>query len=62
MKNPGFSLASQLKGVEKALQNPRTPPQLLPSLRRRARELSVEVDRKQAKGRSGFLALLRRKG
>jgi hypothetical protein len=62
MKNPRFSLASQLKGVEKALQNPRTPQQLLPSLRRRAKELGVELGQSQAQRRSGLFAILRKKG
>lgn len=62
MKNPGFSLESQFKGVEKALQNPKTPPQLIPSLRRRAKELSIELARKQPKGRPGLFAFLRKRG
>ncbi len=62
MRNSGFSLESQFKGVEKALQNPKTPPQLIPSLRRRARELSIEMGRKQTKRRPGLFAVLRRKG
>src|SRR5205809_4406096 len=40
MKNPRLNLESQFKGVEKALQNPKTPRQLVPSLQRRAKELS----------------------
>jgi|GEM_PF-7027982 len=62
MKNSGFSLESQFKGVEKTLQNPKTPPQLMPSLRRRARELGIELARKQTKRRPGLFAFLRRKG
>jgi hypothetical protein len=62
MKNPGFSLESQFKGVEKALKSPKTPPHLIPSLRRRAKELSIELARKQTKRRPGLFAFLRRKG
>jgi hypothetical protein len=62
MKNPGFSLESRFRGVEKALANPKTPPRLLPSLRRRAKELSIELARKQTKRGPGLFAFLRRKG
>ncbi len=62
MKNPGFSLESQFKGVEKALESPKTPPQLIPSLRCRAKELGIELARKQTKPRPGLVAFLRRKG
>jgi hypothetical protein len=62
MKNSGFSLESQFKGVEKALKNPKTPPQLIPSLRRRVKELSIELAQKQTKHRPGLFAFLRRKG
>lgn len=62
MKNPGFSLESQFKGVEKALENPKTPPQLIPSLRRRAKELSIELGRQQTKHRPGLFAFLQKKG
>jgi hypothetical protein len=62
MKKPGLSLESQFRGIEKALQNPKTPSQLIPSLRRRAKELSIAMGRQQTKSRSGFLAFLRKKG
>jgi hypothetical protein len=62
MKNPGFSLESQFKGIEKALANPKTPPQLIPSLRRRAKDLGIELGRKQTKRRPGLFAFLLRKG
>jgi len=62
MKNPGFSLESKFKGVKKALENPRTPPQLIPSLRRRAKELSIELARKQTKPPSGISTFPRKKG
>jgi hypothetical protein len=62
MKNPGFSLDSQLKGVEKALQNPKTPSQLIPSLRRRAKELSIQLAPTRTKRRLGLMAFFRRKG
>jgi len=62
MKNLGFSLESQFKGVEKALENPKTPPQLIPSLRRRAQELSIELARKETRRRPGLFTFLRRKG
>jgi hypothetical protein len=62
MKNFGFSLESQFRGIEKALQNPKTPRHLIPSPRRRAEELSIELARTQTKRRSGFFAFLWRKG
>jgi hypothetical protein len=62
MKKPKLSLESQFRGVEKALQNPKTPRQLIPSLQRRATELSIALGRKQAKPRSGLFAFLRKKG
>jgi len=62
MKKPKLSLESQFRGVEKALQNPKTPPQLIPSLRRRAKELSIAMGQQQTKPRSGLFAFLRKKG
>jgi len=62
MKKPGFSLESQFKGVEKALQNPKTPRHLIPSLRRRAQELSIEMGRQQTKRRFGIFAFFRKRG
>jgi hypothetical protein len=62
MQKPKLSLESQFRGVEKALQNPETPRQLIPSLQRRAKELSIAMGRKQTKPRSGFFAFLRKKG
>jgi len=38
-----FTLSEQLKAAESALKNPRTPPQLLDSLQRRAKELRKEI-------------------
>lgn len=62
MKKPKLSLETQFRGVEKALQNPRTPRQLIPSLQRRAKELSIAMGRQQTKARSGLFAFLRKKG
>jgi hypothetical protein len=61
-KKPGFSLFSQFKGVEKALQNPKTPTQLLPSLRRREQELRIAMGRQQMRPRAGLFNFLRKKG
>jgi hypothetical protein len=62
MKKPKLSLESQLKGVEKALQNPKTPRQLIPSLHWRAKELSIAMGREQTRPRSGLFTFLRKKG
>jgi hypothetical protein len=62
MKKPKLSLESQFKGVEKALQNPNTPRQLIPSLHRRAKELSIAMGRERMKSRSSLFAFFRKKG
>lgn len=62
MKKPGLSLESQFKGVEKALHNPKTPRQLIPSLQRRAKELSIAMGRELAKPRRSLFGFLRKKG
>ena len=63
MKNkPRFSPFSQLKGIEKALENPKTATQLLPSLRRREQELRIAMGRPQTSPRAGPFNFLRKKG
>ena len=61
-KKTGFNLFSQFKGVEKALQNPKTPTRLIPSLRRREEELRTAMGRQQMRPRAGLFNFLRKKG
>jgi hypothetical protein len=46
----GMSLENQLKGVTKAIDSPKTPPQLKKALRRRAADLQRKVSGKRSRG------------
>jgi hypothetical protein len=57
MKRQKMSLETQLKGVLKAIDSPRTPPQLKQSLGRRAAALEKQLKKKPSRGilrRLGF--------
>jgi len=57
MKRRRMSLETQLKGVIKAIDSPKTPPQLKEALGRRAVELEKKIKKKQPRGffaRLGF--------
>lgn len=49
-----FTLSDQLKAAESALRNPRTPPQLLDSLRRRTKELRKKMSGRRRGGLLGI--------
>ena len=53
-----LTIEEQLRGVRGALENPRTPSQFRPALRRRLRELERQSERSKPRGkkrRSGAL-------
>jgi hypothetical protein len=51
-----FTLLEQLKAAESALRNPRTPPQLLEGLQRRAKELRRKI---AGQHRGGLMGVFR---
>ena len=57
-----FTSSEQLRAVERALSNPKTPKQLVGSLRLRARKLRKQIaaQEPQHHGLSGFLGIGRR--
>jgi hypothetical protein len=55
MKRQKMSLETQLKGIKKAIDSPRTPRHLKPALGRRAVALEKQLKRKPSRGILGRL-------
>jgi len=57
MARRGLTISDQLKGIEKAIESPRTPSQLKPGLEKRAQTLRKQLGRER-KSSSGVLGIL----